>query len=212
MTPKTLGALADSANIPVSADGRAALVTGITFDSREVTPGNLFVAIPGTHVDGHEYVADAVQNGASAVVVGHRTDEALGVPTIVAENPRAVLAQLACSFFDDPGAELTIAGVTGTDGKSTTTTMLWSAWRTGGISCGSMTTIDHRVDDTIVDNDSRQTTLESPAIQQWLRNLSSHGATHAVLETSSHALALHRVDSVPYRIAVFTQITSEHLD
>lgn len=189
-------------------------VGGVVYDSRHAAPGTLFVAVPGFHVDGHAYAAAAVAAGAVAVVAEHAPDPALPAetPLLLVPDSREALAHLAAAAAGFPSRRMTVAGITGTDGKTTTTTMLWAAWRGAGIPCGSLTTVDHRVLDDIVDNETRQTTLEAPELQERLVAMLEAGCTHAAVETSSHSLALHRVDGVDYDLAVYTRITSEHLE
>jgi len=152
--------------------------------------------------------------GAVAVVAERKPDPALpgGVPLLLVPDTRRALAPLAAALYGHPSRSLLVAGVTGTDGKTTTTTMLHAAWRGAGIAAGSLTTVDFRVIDLIEANKTRQTTLESADLQERLHALVDAACTHVAVETSSHALMLHCVDAVDYRCAVFTRITSEHLD
>ena len=185
-------------------------VTSVAYDSRKVTPGVVFVAVPGFHVDGHDHVPAAVASGARAVVALRTLD--VTVPVVIVPDTRVALAALAAVFAGHPSHQLTVAGVTGTDGKTTTATMLWAAWRGAGLRAGCLTTVDWRIAEEIRVNSTRQTTLEAVEVQAQLSEIRDAGCTHAVLETSSHALELHRVDGIDYRIAVYTRITSEHLD
>ncbi|MFN2582853.1 MAG: UDP-N-acetylmuramoyl-L-alanyl-D-glutamate--2,6-diaminopimelate ligase [Candidatus Dormibacteria bacterium] len=187
-------------------------VSAIEYDSRACGPGSVFVAIRGFHVDGHAFIDDAVQRGAIAVVAEHAPARAPGAALVVVPDTRVALSALAAAFYARPSDSLTVAGVTGTDGKTTTCTMLWSAWRAAGINAGSLTTVDWRRGDEVTANTSRQTTLEARDLQEHLAAMRDAHCTHVALETSSHALALHRVDDVRYRCAVYTRITSEHLD
>ncbi len=211
----TLGALLHGAGLPPAPPGAAGLaVTAIVYDSRRAVPGALFVAIPGEHTDGHRHARAAVEAGAVAVVAEHTPDPPLpeGTPLVLAPDTRVALAPLAAELHGHPSRRLTVAGITGTDGKTTTTTMLHAAWRGAGIAAGSLTTVDFRALDRIEPNTTRQTTLESADLQERLGALVDAGCTHVAVETSSHALMLHRVDAVDYRVAVFTRITSEHID
>ena len=185
-------------------------VARVDYDSRACQPGSLFVAVPGFHVDGHAFAADAVRRGAVAVVAQRGLD--VRVPLAVVADARVALSALAAQLNDLPSRRLTVAGITGTDGKTTTATLLWAAWRAAGITAGSLTTVDWRCGDEVTANKSRQTTLEAPELQAHLRRLAASGCTHVALETSSHALELHRVDDVDYRCAVYTRVTSEHLE
>jgi UDP-N-acetylmuramoyl-L-alanyl-D-glutamate--2,6-diaminopimelate ligase len=204
----TLGALLGDAGLPDVA------VSAVAYDSRRVVPGAVFVAIPGEHTDGHLHAADAVARGAVAVVAERVPDPPIPpeVPLVLTADTQAALAPLAAAFYGHPSRALTVAGITGTDGKTTTTTMLQAAWRGAGLAAGSLTTVDFRMRDRIEPNTTRQTTLESADLQERLRALVDAGCTHAAVETSSHALVLHRVDAVDFACAVFTRITSEHLD
>ena len=203
-----LGALLDDPQLPDVA------VSALAYDSRRVMPGAVFVAIPGEHTDGHLHAADAVARGAVAVVAERVPDPPVpdGVPVVLVPDTQVALAGLAAVFYRHPSRALTVAGITGTDGKTTTTTMLHAAWQGAGVNAGSLTTVDFRVGDRIEPNTTRQTTLESADLQERLRALVDAGCSHAAVETSSHALVLHRVDAVDFSAAVFTRITSEHLD
>jgi UDP-N-acetylmuramoyl-L-alanyl-D-glutamate--2,6-diaminopimelate ligase len=209
----TLDALLRDSGL-ASGDGSNITINDVVYDSRHAVPGALFVAIPGEHSDGHDHAREAVERGAVAVVAQRPPAPSLpdGVPLIIVVDSRASLAPLAAAIAGHPSRRLCVAGITGTDGKTTTTTMIHAAWRASGLRAGAMTTVDVRVDDTIAVNDTRQTTPESADLQKQLRTLVDAGCSHAAVETSSHALVLHRVDCVDYRVAVFTRITSEHLD
>ena len=187
-------------------------VSGVEYDSRRCSPGSLFVAVRGFHVDGHDFIPDAITRGATAVVAERAAPAGESSQIFLVAYSRAALSALAAAFYDNPSDALTVAGITGTDGKTTTATMLWAAWRAAGIAAGSMTTVDWRSRDVVELNKSRQTTLEAPELHEHLAALRDDGCTHVALETSSHALELHRVDHVAYRAAVFTRITSEHTD
>lgn len=189
-------------------------ISALVYDSRLAEPGALFVAVRGFHVDGHAFAHDAVTRGAVAVVAERVPDPPIpqAIPLVIVPDARAAESAIAAAFHGHPSRDLLVAGITGTDGKTTTATLLWSAWRAGGLSAASVTTVDWRCRDDVVLNKSRQTTLEAADLQQLLQRLRAHGCTHAAVETSSHALALRRVDDVHYRCAVFTRVTSEHLD
>jgi UDP-N-acetylmuramoyl-L-alanyl-D-glutamate--2,6-diaminopimelate ligase len=194
------------------ADGGDVHVASVVHDSREAAPGSLFVAISGLREDGLAHARAAITAGAVAVVAERALDPAPPVPVIVVDNPRLALSALADAFFDHPSRALTVAGVTGTDGKTTTSTMLWAAWRAAGHHTGLLSTVDFRDGDTVTANTTRVTTMDAVESQRRLAELRARGCTHVVVETSSHALQMHRVDHVDYRLAVYTRITSEHLD
>ena len=211
----TLGELLAGARLGAAPPGTFGVrVDAVAYDSRNVVPGAVFVAIVGEHTDGHLHAHAAVGAGAVAVVAERMPDPPLppGVPLVLVGDSRAALAPLAAELYRHPSRDLVVAGVTGTDGKTTTTTMLHAAWHGAGIAAGSLTTVDFRALDRVEPNPTRQTTLESSDLQERLRALRDAGCTHAAVETSSHALMLHRVDCVEFRAAVFTRITSEHLD
>ena len=189
-------------------------IGAIDFDSRTVTPGSVFVAITGLRSDGHRFCRDAVERGAVAIVAEHPPEPAVdpSIPLVLVKSSRVALSALAAALYGNPSADLCVAGVTGTDGKTTTATMLWHAWRAAGLAAASITTVDRRLPDSVVLNPSRQTTPEAPELQAELAAIRAHGCTHVALEASSHGLEMHRVDDVAFRAAVFTRITTEHLE
>jgi UDP-N-acetylmuramoyl-L-alanyl-D-glutamate--2,6-diaminopimelate ligase len=185
-------------------------VTGLCYDSRRLKPGDCFVAIPGTHTDGHRYVETALRDGAVAAVVQRRAGTAW--PQVVVPDTRRALALMSASLYRHPSRDMVVIGVTGTDGKTTTTTMIHQMLLDASRRVGSMSTVDIRFGDAVDPNDSRQTTLEALEVQEQLARMRDAGLTYAVIETSSHGLALQRVVGVDYDIAVFTNIAHEHLD
>jgi len=195
----------------VKGDIAAVSISGIAFDSREVKPGYLFVAFPGINTDGHDYIEMAITKGAVAVV-GSREDVKSSVPYIRVENTREAIAYLAASFYDHPARKLTVIGVTGTDGKTTTSNMIYEILKSAGIKTGLITTVNAQIGDETVDTGFHVTTPEATEIQQYLARMVEAGLTHVVLETTSHGLAQHRVNGCEYDIAVVTNITHEHLD
>jgi UDP-N-acetylmuramoyl-L-alanyl-D-glutamate--2,6-diaminopimelate ligase len=185
-------------------------VTGLCYDSRRLKAGDCFVAIPGTHTDGHRYVETALRDGAVAAVV--QRPAGIAWPQVVVGDTRRALAVMASTLYGHPTHDLVVIGVTGTDGKTTTTTMIHQMLLAAGRPAGSMSTVDIRLGGAVDLNDSRQTTLESLEVQQQLARMRGSGLRYAVLETSSHGLALQRVVGVDYDVAVFTNIAHEHLD
>ena len=185
-------------------------VTGICYDSRRLRQGDCFVAIPGEHTDGHRYVETALRDGASVAVVQRRVGTAW--PQLVVSDTRLALALLASAFYAHPTRSMVVVGVTGTDGKTTTTTMIHQMLLAAGRRAGSMSTVDIRVGPEVSANDSRQTTLEALEIQEQLARMRDAGIQDVVIETSSHGLALQRVAGCDYDVAVFTNIAHEHLD
>src|SRR6202051_2056869 len=189
-------------------------ITAIDSDSRSVAPGSVFVAIPGLRSDGHRFIDAAVERGAKALVAERLPDARIdpSIPVIIVGDSRLALSDLAAAFNDHPSRALCVAGITGTDGKTTTAPLLWDAWRAAGIPAASITTIDRRTLDGVTANPSRQTTPEAPELQAELARIRDAGCTHVALETSSHALEMRRTDGVEFRAAVFTRITTEHLE
>src|SRR5947209_276404 len=185
-------------------------VTGLCYDSRRLKPGDCFVAIPGTHTDGHRYVETALRDGAVAAVVQRRAGPAW--PQVVVPDTRRALALMSSTLYGHPSADMVVIGVTGTDGKTTTTTMIHQMLLNAGRRVGSMSTVDIRLGDAVDPNDSRQTTLEALEVQEQLARMRDAGLKYAVIETSSHGLALQRVLGVEYDLAIFTNIAHEHLD
>src|SRR5205823_6089561 len=185
-------------------------VSALGYDSRRLNPGACFVAIPGTHTDGHRYVETALRDGAVAAVVQRRAGAAW--PQVVVPDTRRALALMSSTFYGRPSADMVVIGVTGTDGKTTTTTMIHQMLLSAGRRVGSMSTVDIRLGDAVDPNDSRQTTLEALEVQEQLARMRDAGIKYAVIETSSHGLALQRVVGVEYDVAVFTNIAHEHLD
>jgi UDP-N-acetylmuramoyl-L-alanyl-D-glutamate--2,6-diaminopimelate ligase len=185
-------------------------VTGLCYDSRRLKVGDCFVAIPGTHTDGHRYVETALRDGAVAAVVQRRTGT--GWPQLVVPDTRRALGLMASTYYRHPSRDLVVIGVTGTDGKTTTTTMIQQMLLSAGRPAGSMSTVDIRVGDSVDVNETRQTTLEALEIQEQLARMRDSGLKVAVIESSSHGLALQRVAGVDFDVAVFTNIAHEHLD
>ncbi|MRR32807.1 UDP-N-acetylmuramoyl-L-alanyl-D-glutamate--2,6-diaminopimelate ligase, partial [bacterium] len=186
-------------------------VLGIKNDSREITSGDIFVAIKGESVDGHRYIPNAVERGAVAVV-GTAEICDLSIPYIRVKNSREALAWLAAAFFDHPARRLRMIGVTGTDGKTTTCNLLFNCLKATGLKTGLISTVNAVIMDQEIDTGFHVTTPEAMDIQCYLKQMLDAGITHVVLETTSHGLAQHRVTGCEYDMAVVTNITHEHLD
>ena len=187
------------------------MVLGLTYDSRRVESGDLFVAVPGAHADGHEHARDAVARGAVALVV-ERPLEGVGVPQIVVDESQRALAPAACWWYGDPSHELAVVGVTGTDGKTSTCRLLTAALVAAGLPTGMSSTAALRIAGIDEANPVHATTPEAPELQRTLRAMVSGGDRVAVLETTSHGLALDRVGGVAYDAAILTNVTHEHLE
>ena len=186
-------------------------ITAVTADSRRVTPGALFVAVRGTQVDGHAFLADAARRGAAALV-GEAPDPGLGVPYLRVADARRALALLAAAWHDFPGRRLVLVGVTGTDGKTTTANLLDRILQAAGLASGLITTVNARIGDEVLDTGLHTTTPGPLEVQGYLARMVAAGLTHCVLEATSHGLAQHRVTGCDFDLAVYTNITHEHLD
>jgi UDP-N-acetylmuramoyl-L-alanyl-D-glutamate--2,6-diaminopimelate ligase len=183
----------------------------VTADSRQVQPGALFVAMSGGTADGHKYIPDAIAKGAVAVV-GERPFERLAVPYIRVENARQSLAYMAASFYDHPARKLTMIGITGTDGKTTTSNLLYQILLAAGFKTGMISTVNAVIGDEVLDTGFHVTTPDAPEVQRYLARMVDAGLTHVVLETTSHGWAQYRVDACEFDIGIVTNITHEHLD
>jgi UDP-N-acetylmuramoyl-L-alanyl-D-glutamate--2,6-diaminopimelate ligase len=194
-------------------EGAAArvVIRGVSQDSRSVGPGDLFVAIRGLQADGHRSLGQAVTAGAAAVLV-EEPSAGVTVPQIVVRDTRLGLAAAAAWWFGDPSHELTVVGVTGTNGKTTTTFLTAAALEAAGWPTGLVGTIGIRVADVMRPNDLPNTTPDAIALQGLLREMVGSGERAVVLETSSHGLAQERVAEVAYDAAIFTNLSHEHLD
>ena len=197
--PVDPGALADVA------------VTGVAEDSRAVGKGTLFVAVPGFHVDGHDFVARAAAAGASAALV-ERPIPGTTLPQLVMAATRPALARAAAWWNGDPSRDLGVVGITGTDGKTTTSFLALAALEAAGLSTGLIGTVETKVGGTRERHEAHVTTPGAPDLQATLRAMAVNGNVAAVLETTSHALELDRVAGIAYDAAVFTNLTHEHLE
>ncbi|MCL4561648.1 MAG: UDP-N-acetylmuramoyl-L-alanyl-D-glutamate--2,6-diaminopimelate ligase [Chloroflexi bacterium] len=186
-------------------------VTGIVSDSRLVQPGNLFVALQGATTDGHRFIPTAVEHGAAAVV-GTQPLQNVGVPYIQVVDGRLALAYLAAGFYSFPARQLTVIGVTGTDGKTTTANLIYEILMEAGYPTGIISTVNATISGEVVDTGFHVTTPDTPDIQRYLARMVAAGLSHVVLEATSHGLAQGRVLACEFDVGVITNITHEHLD
>ncbi len=186
-------------------------ITGLCFDSRQVASGSLFFALPGTQVDGHEFIPQAETGGAAAIVVERLpANPSAGVCYVRVKNVRSAMAKLAASFYGQPSTGQLVIGVTGTNGKTTTTYLLEAILRQAGYSPAVFGTVEYRFGERVLE--SPHTTPESVELMKMMADFRAQGADAFILEVSSHALEQHRVDGVGFDVAVFTNLTPEHLD
>ena len=183
-------------------------VDALHYQSRDVVPGGVFFAIPGLAADGHDYIDDACQRGAVAVVA--QRPVASTVPLLQVANSRMALAQAAAAYYGHPSHDLTVIGLTGTNGKTTVSYLLENMLTQAGLSAGVIGTVNYRYDGMQVP--ASRTTPESLDLQRILADMRQHGVTHVVMEVASHGLDLHRVDACWFDIAAFTNLTQDHLD
>jgi UDP-N-acetylmuramoyl-L-alanyl-D-glutamate--2,6-diaminopimelate ligase len=184
-------------------------VTDIVYDSREARPDTVFVALRGAVADGHDFAAAAAQAGCAALVVERQLDN-VDVPQWIVGDTRLALAVMSARYFDDPSRGLSLAGITGTNGKTTTAYMLDAVYRAAGFTSGLIGTVEYRIGDETVP--VTRTTPESYELQKLLRRMVDAGVKRAVMEVSSHAVAQQRVAAVSYAARTFTNLTQDHLD
>jgi UDP-N-acetylmuramoyl-L-alanyl-D-glutamate--2,6-diaminopimelate ligase len=199
-------------------------ITGVAYDSRSVEPGAVFVALKGLHADGTAFAQQALERGAAAIVSEQPPPPETGfggprppspeadvrAPWTVVHDARMALAHIAAAFYRHPSAEMQVVGITGTNGKTTTAYLLSSIFEAAGIRCGVLGTVAYKIGDEL--REATRTTPEAPEVQGLLREMVDRGCGACVMEVSSHALALRRVDETSFAAAVFTNLTRDHLD
>ncbi len=186
-------------------------VRGVTNDSRSITRGGLFVAVPGLHTDGHDHLDAAAARGAAAALV-ERPVEGSSLPQLVVARTQTALATAAAWWYGDPSHDLLTIGITGTDGKTTTSYLAVAALEAAGLRTGMLGTAGLRIGGVSEANPEHATTPDAPILQRALRAMALAGDVAAVVETTSHGLALERVGSVAYDAAILTNVTHEHLE
>jgi UDP-N-acetylmuramoyl-L-alanyl-D-glutamate--2,6-diaminopimelate ligase len=183
-------------------------VADLAYDSRRVGPGTLFFCFPGEKADGHDFAAGAVEAGAVALVVERELD--VDVPQVVVGDARAAMAPLAARFFGDPTGELRVVGVTGTNGKTTTAFLIREILEGAGVSTGLLGTVKQVVGG--VEESVERTTPEAIELQATFRRMLAAGDAACAMEVSSHAMSLRRADAIHWEVALFTNLTQDHLD
>ena len=185
-------------------------VRGLAYDSRRVGIGDLFVALRGLKAAGTDFAADAIARGAMAVVADQPPAQSVGVPWVIVTDARQAMAALADEFFGHPSHAMSVVGITGTNGKTTTAYLLRAVFEAAGIKTGLLGTVTYLVGDREIA--ASRTTPESPEVQRMFRLMVDSGCGACVMEVSSHALALRRVDETRFAAGVFTNLTRDHLD
>lgn len=205
--------LADLPGLLTLPDRDVPITAPVSENAGVVEPGGVFLARRGATVDGHDLIAQAVARGAVAVV-GERPPDAVACPVPYAQvrDGRAALGLLAAAYYGYPSRQLTVIGVTGTDGKTTTATLIHSILTAAGIRAGLISTVSAVIGDETLDTGLHVTTPGADAVQRYLARMVAAGLTHAVLEATSHGLAQGRLNGVDFDIAVLTNVTHEHLD
>jgi len=189
----------------------SAVITGLTLDSRSVTPGMLFAAMRGTSTDGHRFIPQAVANSASVILCEEIPDPApAGMVFLKVKNVADAIGPLASAYFDYPSHSLKVVGVTGTNGKTTVASLLWQLFENLGFPSGLLSTIRVRVHDR--SEEATHTTPDPITIQKYLHDMVVAGCSHAFMEVSSHALDQGRVNGIRFAGGLFTNLTRDHLD
>jgi UDP-N-acetylmuramoyl-L-alanyl-D-glutamate--2,6-diaminopimelate ligase len=195
---------------PVPEHVARATAAGVVYDSRKAAPGAVFVATRGQHADGGAFTPQAVARGAAVVVAEEPPRTGVTAPWIQVADARLALALLADRYFGHPSGDLSVVGITGTNGKTTTAYLLRAAFEAAGHRCGLMGTVTYSLGDE--EREATRTTPEAPEMQAMLREMADRSCRAAVMEVSSHALALRRVDGTRFAAGVFTNLTRDHLD
>jgi UDP-N-acetylmuramoyl-L-alanyl-D-glutamate--2,6-diaminopimelate ligase len=196
---------------PTSVVGpREGNVTGVTEDSRQVRPGYAFVALPGVHQDGWSFVEDAAERGAAAVISEHEGQTRQDICFVRVADAHMALAEAACAFFGRPADGLQMLGVTGTNGKTTIAYMLRCILHADGRAPGVITTVSYEIGERAIP--ASRTTPQAPVLQSLLADMLRGGCRSCVMEVSSHALVQKRTAGIDYDVAIFTNLTRDHLD
>ena len=207
---KTLAALLDGLEVLEMRGELEIPVSGVVYDSRKTQAGDLFVTLRGAHVDGSAYIQDAIRRGARAVITENPLNGSLGVSAVRVPDSRKALARLALNFYENPSRGLKLIGVTGTNGKTTTTLLIESILKEAGTLVGIIGTLGYRWAQNR--QSAPMTTPESSDLQRFFREMRDERVTHVVMEVSSHALSLGRVEGCQFDVGVFTNLSQDHLD
>ena len=207
---KSLHALLDGLEVLGVEGDAGVLVNGLAYDSRKVKDGDLFVAVRGVKQDGNIFIREAVRRGARVVMTDAPTENGVAATIVRVADSRKALPGLSANYFEHPARQLKMIGITGTNGKTTTTHLLEAILQAAGHSVGVLGTLAYRWGDRLIP--APMTTPESTDLQQILHEMRGDGVSHVVMEVSSHALSLGRVDGCLFRAGVFTNLSQDHLD
>jgi UDP-N-acetylmuramoyl-L-alanyl-D-glutamate--2,6-diaminopimelate ligase len=186
-------------------------IAGVNIDSRQIKEGHLFVAIPGTQTDGHNYIPKAIEQGAVAVLCEHFPDKReSGVTYIAVKSTEDCVGEVATQFYGDPSRKLTLVGVTGTNGKTTIATLLYNMFRQFGHKCGLLSTVCNYIEGEAIP--TSHTTPDPIELNQLLAQMVEAGCEYAFMECSSHAIAQKRIGGLKFKGGLFTNLTRDHLD
>lgn len=186
-------------------------ISSITFDSRKIKKDSLFIAVKGTASDGHHYIELAIQNGAIAIVCEILPDEINeNITYIKVLDSSAALGYIACNYYDNPSEKLKLVGITGTNGKTTTVTLLFNLFRGLGYNVGLLSTVENKINSTIIP--STHTTPDALSLNELLNKMLEQGCQYVFMEVSSHAVVQHRITGLKFSGAAFSNITHDHLD
>ena len=186
-------------------------ISSVEFDSRKVKDGSLFVAVKGTQTDGHNYIAKAVESGAVAVVCERNPFVLPETVTVVyVDDSSVALGHIASAFYGNPSSNLTVVGVTGTNGKTTIATLLYNLFENLGYKCGLLSTVENRVHNKVLP--STHTTPDPVAIHATMAQMVEEGCEYCFMEVSSHAIHQHRISGIKFAGGIFTNLTHDHLD
>jgi UDP-N-acetylmuramoyl-L-alanyl-D-glutamate--2,6-diaminopimelate ligase len=186
-------------------------ISAIVFDSRKVVPGSLFVAVKGTVVDGHDYILQAIKDGAVAVICEELPSRVTGeVDFLMVANSAIALGIVAANFYDNPSAKLKLVGITGTNGKTTIATLLYKLFRDLGYKCGLLSTVENQINGQVIP--STHTTPDPVELNKLMEEMVEQGCDYCFMEVSSHAIAQHRIGSLKFSGGIFSNLTHDHLD
>ena len=186
-------------------------ITAIVFDSRKVVPGCMFVAVKGTVVDGHDYILQAIEQGAIAVICEELPSRVTGeVDFLMVADSAVALAIVSANFYDNPSSKLKLVGVTGTNGKTTIATLLYKLFRDMGYKCGLLSTVENQINGEIIT--ATHTTPDPVVLNALLNEMVEKGCDYCFMEVSSHAIAQHRITALNFTGAIFSNLTHDHLD